>query len=96
MASHEETSWSWTPSKFPMLRGVAFITNATTSRVYRFSLFRVSGVSVTRRRLICSITSAAIILSRSCFCGDMSRGLVSRIHSDPTGKPLGPRRGTPA
>ncbi len=60
MASHEETSWSWTPSKFPMLRDVAFITNAT-SRAYLFSLFRVSGVSGTRRRLICSITSAAII-----------------------------------
>ncbi len=42
MASREETSWSWTPSKFPMLRGVAFITNATTSHV--LSLFAFQSV----------------------------------------------------
>ena len=41
MASHEETSWSWTPSKFPMLRDVAFITR---HQVARLSLFAFQSV----------------------------------------------------
>jgi len=68
----------------------------TEIAVYVFSDTRLFGVSVTRRRFICSITSPAIILSRSCSCLGISRGFASRILSVPIGKPLGPRKGTPA
>src|SRR5262249_53707091 len=67
-----------------------------TALVYSFSDTNVFAASVRGRRFICSITSPAIILRSSCSWLVISRGFVSRIQSDPIGRPLGPRKGTPA
>ena len=61
-----------------------------------FQTRKYLALSATGRRFICSITSPAIILRSSCSCLVISRGFVSRIVSVPIGKPLGPRKGTPA
>src|SRR6266478_4547041 len=52
MASYEETSWSWTPSKFPMLRGVALITNATISPSRGLAHFKLCADFLDLRRLL--------------------------------------------
>jgi hypothetical protein len=95
-ASAEPTDFTEVPFFLTAQISTAVYNKRTEIAVYVFSDARVFGVSATGRRFICSITSPAIILRRYCSCPVISRGFVSRILSVPIGKPLGPRKGTPA